>query len=123
MTFPIQPALLHPERAPGVDAALDFTRLLGLEFRPVDEFRFPMLRLARECMRAGGVAPAIYNAANELAVAAFLEGRIRFLAIPQVVEHTLGAIRNTDPADLAAVLAIDAESRRVAAGHLQTLSR
>jgi 1-deoxy-D-xylulose-5-phosphate reductoisomerase len=123
MTFPIQHALLHPARAPGVEAALDFTRLLGLEFRPVDEARFPMLRLAKECMRAGGVAPAIYNAANELAVAAFLAGRIRFLAIPQVVEHTLAAIRNTEPADLAAVLALDAEARRVTTAHLQTLAR
>ncbi len=122
MTFPIQHALLYPERAPGVDAALDFTRLLGLEFRPVDEARFPMLRLARETMTAGGVAPAIYNAANELAVAAFLSGRIPFLAIPSVVEHTLGTIRNFEPADLPAVLALDAEARRVAGLHLQSLS-
>jgi 1-deoxy-D-xylulose-5-phosphate reductoisomerase len=122
MTFPIQHALLHPERASGVDSALDFTRLLGLEFRPVDEARFPMLRLARETMVAGGVAPAIYNAANELAVAAFLEGRIPFLAIPRVVEHTLGAIKNFEPADLPAVVAIDSESRRVTAAHLRNLS-
>jgi 1-deoxy-D-xylulose-5-phosphate reductoisomerase len=122
MTFPIQHALLHPERAPGVDAALDFTRLLGLEFRPVDETRFPMLRLARETMAAGGVAPAIYNAANELAVAAFLAGRIPFLAIPRVVEHTLGIIRNFEPTDLPAVVALDAESRRVTSAHLQTFS-
>jgi 1-deoxy-D-xylulose-5-phosphate reductoisomerase len=122
MTFPIQHALLHPLRVPGVDSALDFTRLLGLEFRPVDEHRFPLLRLARETMKAGGTAPAVYNAANELAVAAFLEGRIPFLAIPGVVEHTLGTITNSEPANLAAVLAVDAESRRVAAAHLKTLS-
>jgi 1-deoxy-D-xylulose-5-phosphate reductoisomerase len=122
MTFPIQHALLHPERATGVDSALDFTRLLGLEFRPVDETRFPMLRLAKETMIAGGVAPAIYNAANELAVAAFLDGRIPFRAIPRVVEHTLQTIRNFEPADLPAVVAVDAESRRVTVSHLQTLS-
>lgn len=122
MTFPIQHALLYPERVPGVDAALDFTRLLGLEFRPVDEGRFPMLRLAKATMAAGGVAPAIYNAANELAVAAFLAGQIPFLAIPSVVEHTLATITNFEPADLPAVVAIDAESRRVAAAHLQTLT-
>ena len=81
-----------------------------------------MLRLAKETMVAGGVAPAIYNAANELAVAAFLDGRIPFLAIPRVVEHTLGTIRNFEPADLPAVVASDAESRRVAAAHLQTFS-
>lgn len=122
MTFPIQHALLHPERVRGVELALDFSRVLGLEFRPVDEGRFPMLRLARETMIAGGVAPAIYNAANELGVAAFLGGRIPFLAIPRLVEHTLATIRNFEPADLPAVIAVDAESRRVATEHLPTLS-
>ena len=123
MTFPIQHALLYPERAAGVDAGLDLTRLLRLEFRPVDETHFPMLRLARETMSAGGVAPAVFNAANEVAVAAFLEGRIPFLAIPQVVEHTLGDITNFEPADLPAVIAIDQESRRLASAHLPTFAR
>lgn len=118
MTFPIQHALLHPARAPGVDAPLDFTRLLSLDFRPVDEGRYPMLRLARESMTAGGSAPAIYNAANEVAVAAFLAKRIPFLAIHRVVEQTLGAIKNTEPADLSAVLATDAEARRLAESFL-----
>lgn len=122
MTFPIQHALLYPERAPGVDSALDFTRLLGLEFRPVDETRFPLLRLARETMAAGGVAPAIYNAANELAVAAFLDSRIPFLAIPLVVEQTLSSLKNFEPADLASVLAVDADARRAAASHIKALS-
>jgi 1-deoxy-D-xylulose-5-phosphate reductoisomerase len=123
MTFPIQHALLHPERAPGVDAGLDLSRLVGLEFRPVDEARFPMLRLARETMAAGGVAPAIYNAANEVAVAAFLERRIPFLAIPRLVEHTLSALSNFEPVDLPAVLALDRESRQVASAHLSALAR
>lgn len=118
MTFPIQHALLHPDRAPGVETPLDLTRLVGLEFRPVDELRFPMLRLAKYCMQAGGVAPAVFNAANEVAVAAFLAGQIPFLAIPRVVEQTLGAISNFEPMDLAAVLATDSESRRVAAANL-----
>ncbi|WP_414660789.1 1-deoxy-D-xylulose-5-phosphate reductoisomerase [Horticoccus sp. 23ND18S-11] len=122
MTFPIQHALLHPERVQGVDAALDFTRVLGLEFRPVDEGRFPMLRLARETMVTGGVAPAIYNAANEVAVAAFLGDRIPFLAIPRVVEHTLGALKNFEPADLPAVIALDADARRIASAHLSSLA-
>ena len=122
MTFPIQHALLHPERVPGVEAGLDFTRRLGLEFRPVDEARFPMLRLALETMRAGGVAPAIFNAANEVAVAAFLAGTIPFLAIPRVVEHTLGAITNFEPPDLPAVIAIDQEARRLASARLPALA-
>ena len=114
MTFPIQHALLHPDRAPGTDSALDLTKLLSLEFRPIDESKFPMLRLARETMHVGGVAPAIYNAANEVAVAAFLAGQIPFLAIPRVVQHSLGIISNFEPTDLKSVLAVDAEARHVA---------
>ena len=122
MTFPIQHALLYPARARGVDAPLDLTKLLSLEFRPVDEARFPMLRLAREVMHAGGSSPAAYNAANEIAVAAFLAGRIPFLAIPQVVDRSLQALTPFEPADLAAVLAADAEARRVAVSQLSAFN-
>ncbi len=121
MTFPIQHALLHPARAPGVEAPLDFTKLLSFEFRPVDESRFPMLRLAKSVMASGGIAPAVYNAANEVAVAGFLEGQIPFLAIPQVVDHSLHALNNFEPADLAAVLDADAEARKVARAHLKKI--
>ncbi len=123
MTFPIQHALLHPDRAPGVDAPLDLTRLLSLEFRPIDETRFPMLALARQVMTAGGVAPAIYNAANEIAVAAFLDGQASFLAIPQIVEHTLQITNNFEPATLADVLTVDADARHAAQTFLSTLNR
>lgn len=122
MTFPIQHALLHPRRLPGVDAALDLTRALSLDFRPVDTGRFPMLRLAQACMRQGGVAPAVYNAANEVAVASFLAGRLPFLAIPQVVEHTLSAMSLPEPSQLAEVLAADAEARRRATALVTQLS-
>jgi 1-deoxy-D-xylulose-5-phosphate reductoisomerase len=122
MTFPIQHALLHPTRLPGVEAPLDLAKLLSLEFRPVDESRFPMLSLARQVMRTGGVAPAIYNAANEIAVAAFLDGRVRFLAIPQIVEHTLQNISHFEPAALAEVLSADADARRIAHTYLCTLA-
>jgi 1-deoxy-D-xylulose-5-phosphate reductoisomerase len=118
MTFPIQHALLHPVRVPGPEAALDLEKLLSLEFRPVDETRYPMLALARQAMRAGGTAPAIYNAANEVAVAAFLEEKLSFTAIPSVVEQTLQAIPATVPETLDAVLATDAAARRVATGEL-----
>lgn len=118
MTFPIQHALLHPDRAPGVEAALDFSKLLSLEFRPADDSRFPMLRLAKVAMHAGGTAPAIYNAANEIAVEAFLGNRIPFLAIPEVVDHTLGSLKNFEPAQLSEVLTLDAEARRVASQSL-----
>ncbi len=114
MTFPIQHALLYPDRPPGIDAALDLQKLLALDFRPVDETRYPCLRLARAAMNAGGVAPATYNAANEVAVAAFLAGRLPFLAIPQVIEQSLSINRNFEPVDLEAVLDIDAATRRTA---------
>jgi 1-deoxy-D-xylulose-5-phosphate reductoisomerase len=118
MTFPIQHALLFPERLPGVDSPVDLKRIFSLDFRPVDETRYPCLRLARETMAAGGVAPAIFNAANEVAVAAFLEGRVSYLAIPQIIEQTLQSIANFEPADLAAVLALDTAARRAAASFL-----
>jgi 1-deoxy-D-xylulose-5-phosphate reductoisomerase len=118
MTFPIQHALLYPARsATGTERALDLTRLLTLDFRPVDEARYPMLALAKQTMRAGGAAPAIYNAANEIAVAAFLENKIPFLAISSAVEKTLAALAPDaarDPATLDEVFAVDAEARKVA---------
>jgi 1-deoxy-D-xylulose-5-phosphate reductoisomerase len=115
MTFPIQHALLHPERAPaGTDPALDLDRLLTLDFRPADETRYPCLRLARAAMVAGGTAPAVFNAANEVAVAAFLQGRVPFLAIPRIIEHTLAAVGLIEPTTLEQVLAVDAEARRAA---------
>jgi 1-deoxy-D-xylulose-5-phosphate reductoisomerase len=115
MTFPIQHALLHPARgAKGTDAALPLDRVLSLEFRPADEGRFPMLRLAREAMERGGAAPAVYNAANEVAVAAFLAGTLPFLGIPRLTEATLSALAGAPANDLPTVLTLDAEARRVA---------
>jgi 1-deoxy-D-xylulose-5-phosphate reductoisomerase len=114
MTFPIQHALLYPERAEGVEPPVDFTRLLSLDFSPIDEERYPMMRLARESMVAGGVAPAVFNAANEVAVQAFLRHQIPFLAIPTIVGHALDRTANFEPADLGAVLGADSEARRIA---------
>jgi len=115
MTFPIQHALLYPERAPaGTDTALPLDKVFALDFRPVDEARYPCLRLAREAMAAGGTAPAVFNAANEVAVAAFLQNRVPFLAIPRIIEHTLTAVDLIEPTSLDQVLAVDAEARLVA---------
>lgn len=112
MTFPIQHALLYPERAPaGTDPALPLDKTFALDFRPADETRYPCLRLAREAMVAGGTAPAVFNAANEVAVAAFLQNRVPFLAIPRIIEHTLAAIKLIEPNTLDQVLTVDAEAR------------
>ena len=114
MTFPIQHALLYPERAPGIDAPLDLQKLFSLDFCPVDETRYPCLRLARAVMDAGGVAPAVYNAANEVAVTAFLAGRLPFLAISEVIDKTLQSVSNFEPGDLDAVLEADMAARHAA---------
>ena len=121
MTFPIQHALLYPERVAGVEPGLDLTQLMSLDLRPIDNQRFPMMRLANEAMKAGGIAPAVYNAANEVAVDAFLNGRIPFLAIPRIVAQGLERTVNFEPADLASVLGADQEARQGAESDVLTL--
>jgi 1-deoxy-D-xylulose-5-phosphate reductoisomerase len=111
MTFPVQHSLLYPERAEGVCPTVDFTQLLRLDFRPPDLERFPCLGLAYAALRTGGVATGTFNAANEVAVAAFLERKLKYLDIPRVVEATLAATPAREPADLDEVLAADAEAR------------
>jgi 1-deoxy-D-xylulose-5-phosphate reductoisomerase len=122
MTFPIQHALLHPERVQGVDPPIDFTKVMRFDFMPIDEGRFPMMRLAIESMRAGGVAPTAYNAANEVAVDAFLRGRIPFLAIPRIVSQALDRIENFEPSDLTAVLGVDQQARQGAERDIEKLN-
>ncbi len=119
MSFPIQHALLYPERAPtSTDSTLPLDKLFSLDFCPVDEMRYPCLRLAREAMAAGGVAPAIFNAANEVAVAAFLQNQVPFLAIPSIIDKTLSTINNFEPSALEQVLATDTAARQTAQQHL-----
>lgn len=119
MTFPIQHALLYPRRAAkGTDAPLALDRIFSLDFQPADETRYPCLRLAREAMAAGGVAPAVFNAANEVAVAAFLQKRAPFLAIPRIVDQALSAVSNFEPSTLEQVLSADAAARHIASTHL-----
>ena len=112
MRIPVQYALTFPERLPtGLDP-LPLDRPLDLRFEPPDTGRFPCLRLAREALAAGGDAPAVLNAANEVAVAGFLAGRLSFPDIPAVVEETLAAAADpAEPADLAAVAAADRRGR------------
>jgi 1-deoxy-D-xylulose-5-phosphate reductoisomerase len=95
--------------------------LLTLDFRPADEGRYPCLRLAKEAMRAGGTAPAIFNAANEIAVAAFLEAKIPFLAIPRVIEYALSSLKTVEPTSLEEVIATDLAARATATSFLKTL--
>ncbi|MBW3593503.1 MAG: 1-deoxy-D-xylulose-5-phosphate reductoisomerase, partial [Actinobacteria bacterium] len=100
---------------------LDLSRGLILEFSSPDEDTFPCLPLARAAGEAGGTAPCVLNAANEIAVEAFLDGELHFLAIPEVVERTLGATDTSGVADLEALMAVDADARRVAGGYTREL--
>ncbi|MBZ9567444.1 1-deoxy-D-xylulose-5-phosphate reductoisomerase [Modicisalibacter tunisiensis] len=114
MRTPIAYGLAWPERiAAGVEP-LDLFQVARLDFEPADEQAFPCLRLAREAMRAGGTAPAVLNAANEVAVAAFLDGRLGFTAIAEVVEAVLDACPAVPADSLEQVLAEDARARRLA---------
>jgi 1-deoxy-D-xylulose-5-phosphate reductoisomerase len=114
MRVPIAHCLAWPDRMATPMETLDLVKLGRLDFEAPDEVRFPALRLARAAVEAGGARPAILNAANEIAVAAFLAGRIGFLQIAAIVEDILTRYDPAAPDTLDAVLAVDAEARRLA---------
>ncbi len=114
MRVPIAHALAWPRRMETPCQRLDLAAIGRLDFAPPDEQRFPCLRLAREALAAGGARPAILNAANEVAVAAFLDGRARFLEIAAIVADTLARYNPVAPDTLDQLLAIDAAARRLA---------
>ncbi len=111
MRVPIASALAWPARMATPCAPLDLAALGELTFRAADELRFPATRIAREVAQAGGAAPAVLNAANEVAVAAFLNSQIAFTRISVMVEQVLARYAPVAPASLADVFAIDAEAR------------
>ena len=115
MTFALQHALLFPDRAEGVHPSLDFSKPLDLNFSPPSLDRFPCLRLAKDCLEQGGSAPLVFNAANEIAVSAFLSNRIGFLQISDIIEQTLSKFAQQTQNDLQALLSLDSEARRIAA--------
>ncbi|WP_445192909.1 1-deoxy-D-xylulose-5-phosphate reductoisomerase [Sphingomonas sp. Tas61C01] len=114
MRVPIAHTLAWPARMTTPMAPLDLVAIGKLEFEAPDPVRFPALRLAREALQAGGARPAILNAANEIAVEAFLQRRIGFLEIAAIVDDTLARYDPAAPTDLAAVLAVDSEARALA---------
>lgn len=121
MRVPIASCLAWPQRMETPLPALDLAKIGELTFFPPDETRFPATRLAREAIRAGGSAPAILNAANEVAVAAFLAGQITFTRITALVEETLQRSNDAPrPASLEEVLAVDQSARRQALHLLET---
>jgi 1-deoxy-D-xylulose-5-phosphate reductoisomerase len=114
MRVPISFALTHPERRATSVPTLDLSLPLTLEFEPVDPVRFPLLGLAREAGEKGGTYPCAFNAANEVAVAAFLDRRIGFLEIAPLVADALGHVDGSPVRDVSELVEADREARRLA---------
>ena len=123
MRVPIAHALAWPERWGSGVKGLDWMAPRSFRFEPLDTVRFPAVALARNALLAGGIAPNVFNAANEVAVAAFLHGRLRFNRIASLVETVLGRAQAQNPAhanELEAILAVDGWARREAEAALQS---
>jgi 1-deoxy-D-xylulose-5-phosphate reductoisomerase len=121
--MPIQYALTWPDRAAAPVPRLDWSQARQWEFHAPDFEKFPLLALAYESLRMGGTASCIVNAADEIAVSAFLEGEIGFPAIARVVEGTLSSMPLKDAASVAEILEVDADARRVARNLIATNPR
>lgn len=122
MRMPIQYALTYPERAASNQVALDWRKLRRLDFQKVSTRRFPCLRLAREAMKKGGALPCALNAADEVAVAAFLERRLPFKGIAEVIERVLARTPRVRFEKMDDVLGADAEARRTAKEEVNRLT-
>jgi len=122
MRMPIQYALTYPERVASNQVDLDWTKLKRLDFEKVSTRRYPCLRLAREALKKGGAWPCALNAADEVAVAAFLERQIPFLGIPEVVEKVLERTLRVKIEKMDDVLAADVEARRIAKEEVNRLA-
>ncbi|QQD17139.1 1-deoxy-D-xylulose-5-phosphate reductoisomerase [Spongiibacter nanhainus] len=123
MRTPIAHALAWPERIDSGVGSLDLIAQGRLDFEAPDPQRFPCLRLAREAAEAGGCASAVLNAANEVAVAAFLDEQLAFVEIPRLLEAVMSRVESVEPETLEAVQAADAQARRVAQDILATPGR
>jgi 1-deoxy-D-xylulose-5-phosphate reductoisomerase len=121
MRTPIAHGLAWPDRIDAGVAPLNLTQLSALQFSEPDFDRFPCLALAFEAAKVGGTAPAILNAANEVAVAAFLDQRMPYLQIASVVRETLSAIHSVPASSIEIVLSADAQARQVSAQLVSTL--
>jgi len=122
MRMPIQYALTYPERVASNQLALDWSKLKRLDFEKVSTRRFPCLKLAREAMKKGGALPCALNAADEIAVAAFLERRLTFLGISRVIEKVLERTPRMRFENMADVLGADNEARRMAKEEVESLA-
>ncbi len=119
MTFALQNALLFPDRMEGVEQGLDFSQPLELSFSPPSPDKYPCLKLAQDCLAKGGTAPLVFNAANEVAVAAFLRNQIGFTEISDIIENTLNTADFPHASSLENLLTFDQEIRLQASAFLQ----
>src|SRR5258708_13469867 len=122
MVMRMQYALTYSERVASKEVALDWSKLKRLDFEKASTRRFPCLRLAREAMKKGGALPCALNAADEVAVAAFLERRLPFLGIAEVIERVLGRTPRVKFEKMVDVLTADAEARRMAREEVERLA-
>lgn len=126
MKGPISFAINYPDRVPSATAAVDWTTSHTWSFNPIDNEKFPAIDLARRCGTLGGGLPAIFNAANEVCVAAFIDGKIGFTSIIETVEEvvqSLGSKSAGSPRDLADVSAIENDARKIAQELLVKVAR
>jgi 1-deoxy-D-xylulose-5-phosphate reductoisomerase len=123
MCFPIQYAVTWPDRVPNTLPPLDFSKLSRLEFFMPRYEDFPALNLARRAGETGGTLPAVMNAANEVAVAGFLDRQVRFPDIWQIVEEVMNRHTSVAHPDLDAILQADQWARKEAHGHVKSISR
>lgn len=122
MRLPLQYALTYPDRLPSHNHRMDWAEVRKLEFRAIPEKKFPCLRLAREALKAGASMPCVLNAADEVAVEAFLGRRLRFSEIPELIERVLAASTPVPLRSIEEVLTCDRQARAYAA-HILTLLR
>jgi len=123
MCFPIQYAVTWPDRVPNTLPPLDFSKLSRLEFFTPRYEDFPALNLARRAGQTGGTLPAVMNAANEVAVAGFLDRQVRFPSIWQIVEEVMNRHTSVAHADLDAILQADQWARKEAQGYVKSINR
>jgi 1-deoxy-D-xylulose-5-phosphate reductoisomerase len=121
MRTPIAHALAWPERHTSGVASLNLFDIARLDFEAPDTRRFPCLRLAFEAVSAGGIAPAVLNAANEVAVDRFLDHQIGFTSIPLIIEKALELVTEGDEHSLDGLMAADTQARKVAEQQIATM--
>jgi 1-deoxy-D-xylulose-5-phosphate reductoisomerase len=118
MNLPIHYALTYPQRSPTAFRRFDIASIASWTFEKPDTDRFPCLRIAYDAMSAGGIVPAVMNAANEIAVARFLRKDIRYIDIPRVIEATIDAMKGPGSPSLSDIIDADREARSIASTFL-----